>query len=126
MGAAGRTGHGYDNYFDGLDLVWRAKTTSHVGQPTIRRITTSAAEVHIFWRADYHDPFTYTGLGKAVGVEDVMPVKVRWQLATEQGQRKDSRSRALPAEAFSKIGADHVLKAVQTLLNGYVESPQLV
>jgi hypothetical protein len=122
VGAAARTEHDYDNYFDGVDLVWRGKTTSHVGQRTIRRMTSSGAEVHIFWRTDDREPFTYAGLGNAVGVEDVKPVKIRWQFANEQGQRKDSRSaERLPAEAFSKIGADHVLEAVQMLLGVYVD-----
>lgn len=42
VGAAGRTGHDYDNYFDGTDLVWRGKTNSHMRQPTIQRMTNLA------------------------------------------------------------------------------------
>lgn len=122
VGAAGRTGHDYDNFFDGPDLVWRGKTNSHLRQPTIRRIIEPGAEVHVFWRTDTRAPFTYGGLGQAAEVEDVTPVKVRWRFTEPQDQRKDSRSaERLPAEVFSKIGADHVLEAVQMLLKGNVD-----
>ncbi len=80
IGHAGRTGHDYQNYFDGKDLVWRGKTGSRKNQPTIRRITAAGAEVHIFWRANDRDPFTYAGMGIATnGGSDDEPVQVRWR-----------------------------------------------
>jgi len=120
VGTAGRTGHDYDNYFDGLDLVWRGKTNSHLRQPTIQRMTGAGAEVHVFWRAEERDPFTYAGVGRAVKVEDEVPVKVRWTFDRECGEPKAPRStERLPADVFSRIGADHVLEAVQMLLAGH-------
>lgn len=122
VGAAGRTGHDYDNYWDGDDLVWRGKTGSHKGQPTIQRMTDHGAEVHVFWRADDRDPFTYAGLGTALKVSEETPVRVRWRFSQNQQQDKASRSaERLPAESFNTIGADHVLEAVQLLLDGYVD-----
>jgi 5-methylcytosine-specific restriction protein A len=68
-------------YFHGTDLIWRGKTNSHMRQPTIQRMTSPGAEVHVFWRAEERDPFTYAGLGKAVEVSDETPVKVRWRFS---------------------------------------------
>lgn len=84
IGIAGRTGHDYHNYFDGDDLVWRGKTGSHREQPTIRRMTAPGAEVHIFWREDDRDPFTYAGTGKASEVSRDVPVIVRWRFAKHE------------------------------------------
>jgi len=122
VGAAGRTGHDYDNHFDDKDLVWRGKTNSHIRQPTIQRMTSPGAEVHVFWRTEERDPFTYAGLGKAVEVGDETPVRVRWRFNEPNGERNLSRSSdRLPAEQFRKIEADHIFEAVQMLLDGHVD-----
>lgn len=109
--------------FDGPDLIWRGKTTSHRRQPTILRMTSAAAEVHVFWRANERDPFTYAGLGKAVEVTDETPVRVRWQFANAQASsNKDTRSQErLPTETLEKITPEHIWNAVQMLLDGYTD-----
>lgn len=121
VGTPGRTGHDYDNHFDGNDLVWRGKTTSHKDQPTIKRMTSPDAEVHIFWRANERDPFTYAGQGKAVEVSDESPVKVRWRFPdNHKAQTKNTRSQErLPAEVLDRVLPEHVWNAVQMLLGGY-------
>lgn len=59
------------------------------------------AKVHVFWRADDRDPFTYAGLGKAIDVTKDVPVKVRWRFNQPKQQANASRSaERLPAEAF--------------------------
>lgn len=123
VGAPGRTGHDYDNYFDGDDLIWRGKTNSHRGQPTIQRMTGPAAEVHIFWRADERDPFKYAGLGKAIEVSSETPVRVRWRLHDDSDVReKDTRSQErLPADVLDRVTPEHIWNAVQMLLRGYTD-----
>lgn len=79
VGIAGRTGHDYGNYFSGDDLDWSGATSSHSQQPTIRAITEPGAEVHVFYRTDDHDPFTYAGAAHAVDVSDGRPVRVLWR-----------------------------------------------
>lgn len=121
VGTPGRTGHDYDNRFDGSDLVWRGKTTSHKGQPTIERMTGPSAEVHVFWRSDGRDPFIYAGQAKAVEVSNETPVRVRWRFAHNQGtQATDTRSQErLPAEVLEQVTPEHIWNAVQKLLAGY-------
>lgn len=118
VGAPGRTGHDYDNYFDGGDLVWRGKTNSHQHQPMIRRMTGTGAEVHIFWRKGGHDPFTYAGLGSAIEVSNETPVRVRWQLSdpNESAQPHSKSSERLPAEVLVQVTPEYIWKAVELLI----------
>lgn len=123
VGTAGRTGHDYDNYFDGPDLVWRGKTNSHKKQPSIQRMTGPGAEVHVFWRSDERDPFTYAGLGRAVDVTEETPVRVRWQFNGSAPSESDTghKPERLPVEVLERVSPEHVWQAVQMLLEGYAD-----
>ncbi len=123
VGTAGRTGHDYDNYFDGSDLIWRGKTNSHKDQPTIQRMIGPAAEVHVFWRANERDPFTYAGQGKAVEVSSESPVRVRWRFPNDSSAPvKDTRSQErLPTELLDCVTPEHVWNAVQMILEGFAD-----
>lgn len=81
VGNPGQTGPDYDNYFDGADLIWRGRTNSHKSHPSIARLTTPGAEVHIFWRSEGRDLFTYGGTGRAIDISNEVPVRIRWQLS---------------------------------------------
>jgi hypothetical protein len=120
VGAAGRTGHNYGNYFDGEDLVWYGKTASHRDQPMIRRMTTAGAEVHIFWRTSDRDPFTYQGLGSADSVSGDSPVQVRWTFRTASAQvtGPSQLPELLSVEVLDKVTPEHMWRAVQQLVRG--------
>ncbi|MBH0311494.1 hypothetical protein I7E32_14080 [Alcaligenes faecalis] len=125
VGNPGRTGHDYGNYFDGSDIIWWGKTNSHKGQPTIQRMIGPDAEVHVFWRTNERDPFTYAGQGKAVEVSNESPVRVRWQFSNilnvlSQGARNHER---LAAETLALVKPEHVWEAVQLLQAGYTDHP---
>ncbi|MES2786145.1 MAG: HNH endonuclease [Pseudomonadota bacterium] len=81
IGVAGKTGHNYGNFWAGDDLDWSGSTTSHKGQLSIKSITQSDAEVHVFYRNDSNDPFAYAGRATAVDVSDDSPVRVLWRVA---------------------------------------------
>jgi len=118
VGIAGRTGHDYDNYFDGDDLVWRGKTGSHRGQPTIRRMTSPNSEVHIFWRGNDRDPFTYAGLGKSVDASPDIPVRVRWRFP--QNATVQDNKIVYPDEIDVSEGRTYVEGATKTVtVNAY-------
>lgn len=120
VGNAGQTGHDYDNYFDGPDLIWRGRTGSHKTQRSIERMTVSSAEVHVFWRTGGRDLFTYAGLGEAIDVTDEIPVRVRWKLRAPNAPAKAaSASKRLPVSELNKVRPEHIWQAVQLLLNGY-------
>lgn len=79
VNASGRTGHNYDNHFDGDELIWSGKTGSHQNQPTIQAMISPGAEVHLFWREDNRQKFNYAGLAYPVSVSDSKPVIIRWR-----------------------------------------------
>lgn len=78
IGTPGRTGHDYPNEWMGRELIWYGKTGTHRNQPLMKRIISGEVPVHIFWRSNDKDTFTYAGEGRAVGVKDISPVQVRW------------------------------------------------
>ena len=84
IGVAGKTGHNYGNFWAGDDLDWSGATTSHRRQLSIKTITASGAEVHIFYRNDSNDLFTYAGLGTAIDVSDGKPVRVLWRFVEQE------------------------------------------
>jgi 5-methylcytosine-specific restriction protein A len=80
VGTPGRTGHDYPNRFVGDNLLWRGKTKAKREHASIRRMTASSAEVHIFFRVDNRDRFTYLGRARAIEVDDAVPVEVLWEI----------------------------------------------
>lgn len=84
VGVPGRTGHQYENHFDGDELIWRGKTKSRLEQPQIQSLLTAGRRVYIFFREDNRAPFTFAGLGTPVQVKDETPVVVRWGFTNPQ------------------------------------------
>src|SRR5687768_16969497 len=76
IGIAGRTGHDYDNHWEGSDLVWYGKTTSHIAQPLIQYMIKGEGKVYIFTRTDDRQPFTFQVEAKAKSYIDITPVKI--------------------------------------------------
>lgn len=78
IGTPGRTGHDYNNRFDGDELIWYGKTGSHIGQPSIKQLTSHNSKVYVFYREDNKDDFTFAGLAKAKEIKDTKPVEIHW------------------------------------------------
>jgi 5-methylcytosine-specific restriction protein A len=79
--AAGRTGHDYDNAWEGDLLRWRGKTGSQVRQDSIRSMLAPGRRVLVFTREQNRDPFTYQGLAHAERSEDTDPVTIWWRFS---------------------------------------------
>ena len=78
VGTAGRTGHDYDNRWEGPLLRWCHQGRSHLGWASVRRLLERDRVVHVFWRGSDTDPFVYAGYGTAIEVEDRSPVEILW------------------------------------------------
>ena len=75
----GRTGHDYDNYWEGEKLIWHGKTQSHFGQKTIQNLISGAYRVFIFYRSADRAPFTFAGIGKPIpNPSTERPVRIDW------------------------------------------------
>ncbi len=92
VGTSGRTGHDYDNHFIGDDLVWSAKTDTHLRQPVIQQLLNPTGRVYLFYREGQRDPFTFAGLARPVEVFDTTPVKIRWRFRAVDGRRQEFAS----------------------------------
>lgn len=80
IGAPGRTGHDYNNHWDGEHLIWEAKEGASLEQPQVRKLLSGRYRVHVFTRNDDEAPFRYEGLGRAVIATSTTPVGVTWAL----------------------------------------------
>lgn len=63
VGIPGRTGHDYNNYWDGDLFVWEAKTKSNINQPLIKKMLNPLSDqrIYLFTRTDDRLPFTFEG-----------------------------------------------------------------
>lgn len=80
VGTCGRTGHTYNNYWDGEMLHWEAKRNSNLKQKLIKKITEPSTGrcIYIFIRTNNRDLFQFRGNGKVHRVFDTVPVKIIW------------------------------------------------
>ncbi|MNJ37273.1 HNH endonuclease [compost metagenome] len=78
VGAPGRTGHDYGNYFDGDRLVWSGKGPSKLQHDSIQRLLKPLGLTYIFYRLGDREPFTFAGIAKPYQVFDTSPVGVIW------------------------------------------------
>ena len=108
----GRTGHNYNNHFDGDQLIWHPNTAARLTQPRFAHLV-SGAIVHVFYRLGDHDPFTYAGTGFPVSVVGGSPIEVRWAFPDQQSFPEE-----LPNLPTLKEGAKK-----QITVNAYERDP---
>ena len=83
VGTAGRTGHDYDNRWEGPFLRSFHKRGSHLGWASVQRLLERDRVVHVFWRGSNTDPFVYAGYATAIEVEDRSPVEILWSFSDD-------------------------------------------
>ena len=116
VGSAGRTGHDYDNYWDGEAFVWHGKTRSRIEHPTVQSLLNPPGRVFVFTRERDRDPFTFEGCGNPASSEPTTPVTIRWQFPDRPVSR-------LPEEL--PPGTTYREGTVRTILiNAYERNPQ--
>jgi 5-methylcytosine-specific restriction enzyme A len=120
VGTRGRTGHDYDNHFTGDDLVWSAKTDTHLRQPVIQQLLNPTGRVYLFYREGQRDPFTFAGSARSVEVFDTTPVKVRWRFRAVDGRRQEH---ILPEEVDEEDAAGLEGERRSVFVNIYERNP---
>lgn len=78
VGEPGRTGHDYDNRWDGDTLWWSSKGPAAQDQPEMRHLLSPGTKCHIFTREEERAKFMYQGLGSPQDVSGNRPVRLRW------------------------------------------------
>ena len=81
VGMAGRTGHDYDDHFEGKDFVWYGKTGSKLSHPSIQSLINPEGDIHLFIRDNDRNPFTYFGKARLKAFFNETPVKIIWEIA---------------------------------------------
>jgi 5-methylcytosine-specific restriction enzyme A len=83
VGIPGRTGHDYNNFWDGDLFYWEAKNNTHINQSVIRKLLSRAngQRIFLFTRTQERVPFTFEGEVVPETFVDASPVKIVWKLA---------------------------------------------
>ncbi|WP_069353648.1 HNH endonuclease [Burkholderia cenocepacia] len=124
VGTPGRTGHDYGNRFEGDELAWSGKTRSHRTQPMIAKMTAPDAEVHIFWRQNDRDNFTYAGLGRAISVSDDIPARVRWRFTNAAHGGEGTLAEEIPTDMAAAVPPTILEGAMKRVtVNAYERNP---
>lgn len=106
IGIPGRTGHDYNNYWDGDLFVWEANNRSNIQQRQIRRMIDppKGQKIFLFTRTDDRSPFTFEGNVVVKEYFDTKPVKVIWRFEEYPYESIDEREPTPITEgAISKV-----------------------
>lgn len=74
----GRTGQNYNNHFDIDELVWHPRDDANPRAPVFSELISGIPVVHVFYRSDDRDPFTYAGIGRPASIRKEPSIEVRW------------------------------------------------
>lgn len=77
VGTPGRTGHNYDNRWEGDYLHWSHRNGSRAHWPCVKRLLGPGTVIHLFSRTVNTAPFKYHGYAVPFNVEeDITPVRI--------------------------------------------------
>ncbi|WP_116327959.1 HNH endonuclease [Cupriavidus phytorum] len=104
IGVPGRTGHDYDNHWDGEKLIWHGKGQSHFAQQAIRNLLSGDYRVFVFYRSGDRDPFTFAGVGQPIPHSSIeRPVRIDWAFgADDVGQVPVFTDEFVPGAEFEE------------------------
>ena len=83
VGTGGRTGHDYDNRWEGERFRWSHRRRSRLQWRSVQTMLEEGRRVHLFWRQSNSSPFEYAGLAKAIEALDKTPVEILWSFEDE-------------------------------------------
>ncbi|WP_199770353.1 HNH endonuclease [Aeromonas sp. ASNIH3] len=85
VGVPGRTGHDYDNHWEGEKLIWYGKTKSHFGQQTIKNLISGSYRVFVFYRSEDRASFSFAGVGHPIPHSAIeRPARIDWAFGSEE------------------------------------------
>ncbi len=121
VGIPGRTGHDYNNYWDGDLFVWEAKDTSHIHQPQIQMMLNPSPhqKILLFTRTRGRDPFTFEGNVIVKEYFDTTPVKIIWKF--EHYPYETLEEPTVPYEKQNRVFKEGELQRVY--VNKYERNP---
>jgi hypothetical protein len=97
VGSASRAGYDDSSRFDGGDLLWSARMCTSIAHAEIKALVSGESDVHIFYRMDVRDPYTYAGKGTATDVQNTSPVRLRWVFKANRFEIPSEIRHSMPA-----------------------------
>ena len=119
IGIAGRTGHDYDNKFEGNLFYWFAKNNTNINQPQIKSLLNPPGYIYIFYRFDNSKPFIFAGTGISSSYENTSPVKIVWKIANDFNEEHFSKNETDSIINLLKEGSKH-----EHIVNIYERNPE--
>jgi 5-methylcytosine-specific restriction protein A len=80
IGMPGRTGHDYDNRFEGSLFHWYAKNNTKIYNPQIQLLLNPPGYIYVFYRFDNSKPFTFAGTAIPFSSQNTTPVQITWKI----------------------------------------------
>ena len=98
IGIPGRTGHNYNNYWDGELFFWEATKRSNSEQLGIKKMISpiEGQQNYLFTRLEDRAPFTFEGLIKLKELTNHAPVRIVWELIDEAVANYDYTYKSSP------------------------------
>lgn len=115
----GRTGHNYENRFEGNLLLWYAKTYTKLSNPQIKLLLNPPGYVYIFYRFDNSKPYIFSGTGIPFSYQDTTPVQITWKIVNNAHEEHFSQKEANTLTSVIREGARH-----EHIVNIYERNPE--
>ena len=90
VGIPGRTGHDYENRWEGELLHWSHQERSETSWPSVQKLLQEHRVVHVFWRASLRENFVYAGRAKLISYQPTSPVEFLWGFSEEYSPKPPS------------------------------------
>ena len=109
VGVTGRTGHYYNNRWEGDLFHWYHKKNSRLRWNSVQKLLANERVVHLFWRDRQKAPFNYAGQANCVESFDTSPVEIVWSFVHESADLEfyQGPDEILPGE-YPEGGASQV------------------
>ncbi|SDJ58674.1 5-methylcytosine-specific restriction enzyme A [Pedobacter sp. ok626] len=120
IGVAGRTGHDYNNRWEGNNLLWYGKSQTNVSQNVIKDLISNNFKIFIFTRTNSGKPFTFEGEGIAQDYKESTPVEITWSFKGRQLSRPETIPEEIPIEEKTLWEGN----SQKILVNKYERNPQ--
>jgi 5-methylcytosine-specific restriction protein A len=115
----GRTGHNYENRFEGDLFRWYAKSYTKLNNPQIQLLLNPPEYVYIFYRFDNSKPYIFAGTGIPFSYQDTSPVQITWKILNNFYEEHFSQKEYTILKAVLKEGARH-----EHIVNIYERNPE--
>jgi len=119
IGIPGRTGHDYDNKFEGNLFHWYAKNNTTIHQPQIKSLLNPPGYIYVFYRFDNSKPFIFAGTAIPFLHKNTSPVQITWKIINDFNEEHFTKNEFDSFTITYKEGSKH-----ENIINIYERNPE--